>query len=218
MATNNYQKKWDSQTGEDQKRKPKLPKPVPIDTEIKLNDNAILLSITDTRGVIEYCNEDFVNSCGYEVHELAGSGHNIVRHPDMPKIIFKLMWQRLKEKKNMVAFVKNLAKSGRYYWVMTDFIVKENEKGEVTHYKGIRKAAPKKAINEITPLYKKLLEIEGLKDVEASEKFLTGFLDAKNTDYDTYVEYLISDYNDLNMFIKDNTKKGSFFKRFFGVS
>ncbi|MDO6676816.1 PAS domain-containing protein [Tenacibaculum sp. 1_MG-2023] len=218
MTTNNYQKKWDSQTRENQKRKPKLPKPVPIDTEIKLNDNAILLSITDTRGVIEYCNEDFVNSCGYEVHELAGSGHNIVRHPDMPKIIFKLMWQRLKEKRNMVAFVKNLAKSGRYYWVMTDFIVKENEKGEVTHYKGIRKAAPKKAINEITPLYKKLLEIEGLKDVEASEKFLTGFLDAKNTDYDTYVEYLISDYNDLNMFIKDNTKKGSFFKRFFGVS
>ncbi|MDE0535087.1 hypothetical protein [Tenacibaculum sp. L6] len=118
-----------------------------------------------------------------------------------------------------------MAKTGRYYWVMTDFVVKENEKGQVTNYKALRKPAPRKAIQEVIPLYKRLREIENLNGIEASEKFLKGFLDSKNTDYDTYVERLITD--NLGSLSESSTpqkvgrttekKKGSFFKRFFGI-
>lgn len=218
--TTNSEKKWDTL-----KRNPKLPTPTPVDREIILDENAILLSITDTRGVIEYCNEDFVESSGYEEYELVGSGHNIVRHPDMPRVIFKLMWERIQKKQNIIAFVKNMAKTGRYYWVMTDFVVKENEKGQVTNYKALRKPAPRKAILEIIPLYKRLREIEDLNGIEASEKFLKGFLDSKDTDYDTYVERLITDNlsslseSKVSQEVAETSekKKGSFFKRFFGI-
>ncbi|WP_417785037.1 PAS domain-containing protein [Tenacibaculum sp.] len=216
--TNNLEKKWEDHSSENQKRKPKLVSPTPVDREIKLDENSVLLSITDTRGVIEYCNEDFVESSGYEEYELVGAGHNIVRHPDMPRVIFKLMWERIQNKQNIIAFVKNMAKTGRYYWVMTDFVVKENDKGEVTNYKALRKPAPKKAVQEIIPLYKRLREIEDLNGIEASEKFLKGFLDSKNTNYDVYIEKLITDnVSSTTQDVKEEKKKGSFFKRFFGI-
>ncbi|WP_233890545.1 PAS domain-containing protein, partial [Tenacibaculum piscium] len=155
-------------------RKPKLPSPTPVDREVKLHEDTILISITDKKGVIEYCNEDFVTSSGYEEFELVGAGHNIIRHPDMPRIIFKMMWERLQEGKNMIAVVKNMAKSGKYYWVVTDFTVKKDAKDEVLSYKGIRRLAPKKAVEEVIPLYKKLKDIEDVKGMEASLKFLNG--------------------------------------------
>ncbi|WP_440121545.1 PAS domain-containing protein [Tenacibaculum sp. Ill] len=216
--TNNLEKKWENHSNENQKRKPKLVSPTPVDREINLDENSVLLSITDTRGVIEYCNEDFVESSGYEEYELVGSGHNIVRHPDMPRVIFKLMWKRIQNKENIIAFVKNMAKTGRYYWVMTDFVVKENDKGEVINYKALRKPAPKNAVQEIIPLYKRLREIEDLNGIEASEKFLKGFLDSKNTNYDVYIEKLITDNIGATASgTEEGKKKGSFFKRFFGI-
>ncbi len=199
-------------------RKPKLPSPTPVDREVKLHEDTILISITDKKGVIEYCNEDFVTSSGYEEFELVGAGHNIVRHPDMPRIIFKMMWERLQEGKNMIAVVKNMAKSGKYYWVVTDFTVKKDAKDEVLSYKGIRRLAPKKAIEEVIPLYKKLKDIEDVKGMEASLKFLNGFLDTKELDYDHYIESLVSGSMDLS---KEKNGKplekkvGAFFNWFF---
>ena len=205
-------------------RKAKSPSPTPVDREVKLNKDDVLISITDTKGVIEYCNEEFVDVSGYEEYELVGSAHNIVRHPDMPRVIFKEMWSRIQRKENIIAIIKNMSKTGRYYWVMTDFIVKENEKGEITGYKALRKPAPKKAIEAVIPLYKKLCEIEAVKGIGASEKFIEGYFDSKNTNYNNFIEKLIID-NATILISSDNKvidnskekKKGSFFKWFFGL-
>lgn len=175
------------------KRKARLPKPTPVDREIIFNNNLVLLSITDLKGVIEYCNDDFVEISGYEEYELAGSAHNIIRHPDMPRVIFKLMWSRIQKKQNVVALIKNMSKTGRYYWVYTDFVVKEDKQGNITGYKAYRKAAPRKAIETIVPIYKKLKEIEDAKGIEVAEKFLHGYLDGKGTHYDRFIESLIID-------------------------
>lgn len=197
-------------------RKPKITPPTPVDREIMLDKDDVLISITDKRGVIEYCNEAFVESSGYEEHELVGAGHNIVRHPDMPRVIFKMMWERIQNKENIIAVVKNLAKTGRYYWVITDFIVKEDSKGNVSGYKGIRKPAPRKAIEEMVPLYKKLVEIEKESGMEASEKFLNGFFESKDTNYNDYIEDLMLKEGDIKGKQKGE-KKGSFFKWVFGL-
>lgn len=203
-------------------RKPRLTPPTPIDKEILLDKNKVLLSITDTKGVIDYCNEDFVEVSGYEEYELAGAAHNIVRHPDMPRVIFKLMWSRIQNKENIIAIVKNLSKTGRYYWVMTDFVIKEDKDGNITGYKAFRKPAPRKAIEVVEPLYKKLVGIENTRGMDAASNFLNGFLEGEDTNYNDFIENLIIDNIQVTTNLEKENKpisrveRKSFFKRIFG--
>ncbi len=166
--------------------------PKPIDNEIKLSDKRYIVSKTDTKGIIEYGNDYFVEISGYTEEELIGKPHSIVRHPDMPRIAFKLMWDRIKEGKNFIAVVKNLAKDGSYYWVVTDFEPKvDSITNEIISHTAFRKAAPQKAIDTMTPIYAKLLELEKEGGMEASEKYLRDFLAQNNTTYDDFINKLV---------------------------
>lgn len=166
--------------------------PTPIDQEIKLDPKRYIVSKTDAKGIIEYGNDYFVEISGYKESELMGKPHNIVRHPDMPKVAFKLMWERISKGSNFVAIVKNMAKDGRYYWVFTEFEPKVDPlSNEIKGYTAFRKAAPQKAIDAITPIYSKLLEIEEEGGVEASEKYLKGLLEEKRMTYDEFVNDLV---------------------------
>ncbi len=160
-----------------------------LDEEIILNPKKYILSKTDTKGIIEYGNDYFVEISGYREDELIGQPHNVIRHPDMPKVIFKLLWQRIQSRDNIVAVVKNLSKDGRYYWVMTEFEIKIDKiTNEITGYFAYRKAAPRKAIEKIAPLYKKLLDIEKVGGVEGSQKYLAALLEAENKTYDKFID------------------------------
>ncbi|MEO8933320.1 MAG: PAS domain-containing protein, partial [Xanthomarina sp.] len=92
-----------------------------IDEEVVWDKKSIVLSKTDKHGSIEYANDAFVQVSGYEDYELVSQPHNIIRHPHMPQVIFKILWDNLKNGKNFHAVIKNLARSGRYYWMITDF-------------------------------------------------------------------------------------------------
>jgi len=163
-------------------------KSIPESQEIKLDPKKYILSKTDTKGIIEYGNEYFVEISGYSEEELIGKPHNIIRHPDMPKIVFKLLWQRIKNREDITAVVKNLAKDGRYYWVMTEFDIKVDKiTDEITGYFAYRRAAPQKAIDAVVPLYKKLVDIEKVSGMEGSGKYLTALLESKNMTYDQFI-------------------------------
>lgn len=215
---------WEFDMDKHRKEKPKFNYPKVIDNEIIIPKDKVLLSSTDTRGVITYCNEDFVEISGYDEWELAGAPHNIIRHLDMPRVIFKLMWQRIQNKYNIIAIVKNLSKSGKYYWVMTDFVIKEDTRGNIVGYKAYRRPAPRKAIETVIPIYKKLRKIEDEKGMIAAENFLVGYLDSLNTTYDDFIENLIIDNVNAQESKKETAKKNtltkkekiSFFKRLFG--
>ncbi|MEO7978372.1 PAS domain-containing protein [Flavobacterium sp.] len=166
-----------------------------IDKEVSWDKTQVIMSKTNAFGIIEYANEVFIDVCGYEDYELMGQPHNIIRHPDMPKVIFKVLWENLKKGKNFHAVVKNLAKSGRYYWVITDFEIAKDENGVIVNYFGRRQAVPQEVIAlHIEPLYKKLLQIEAASGVEFSEKYLIGFLEEKNRSYVEYIKELIYEY------------------------
>ena len=136
-------------------------KPTPVNIEIKLDPKRYIVSKTDKFGVITYANQYFAKICGYDIDELIGLPHNIIRHPDMPKVIFKLMWERIQSNKNIVAVIKNLAKDGKYYWVITDFETKLDPNTKLPiQYTAYRKAAPKEAVDKISVLYEELLEEE----------------------------------------------------------
>jgi PAS domain S-box-containing protein len=153
-----------------------MQKPTPIDEEIELESKKYIISSTDSKGNIIDVNDYFCEISGYNRDELIGKPHNIIRHPDMPKIVFKLMWRRLKSGHDILALVKNLAKDGRYYWIFTTFEPVKNANGEVTGYTAHRKSAPKHTIETIADIYKKVLEVEKRDGVDASEKFLNDYL------------------------------------------
>jgi len=175
--------------------------PEPTEHEIKLSSKRYIVSKTNAKGFIEYGNDYFVEISGYSEKELIGQPHSIVRHPDMPKIAFKLMWDRIKQGKNFIAVVKNLAKDGSYYWVVTDFEPKVDPiTNEIISHTAFRKAAPQKAIDAVTPLYAKLLEIEEEGGMEASELYLRGYLEDNKTTYDELINKIVGNNTIFKLF------------------
>lgn len=80
--------------------------------ERQFNEGEIVVSKTDLKGKILYGNRIFIELSGYTEKELLGKSHNIVRHPDMPKVIFKFLWDFVQSGKEIAAYVKNLSKDG----------------------------------------------------------------------------------------------------------
>jgi PAS domain S-box-containing protein len=172
-----------------------------VEEEIVLNEKRYIVSKTDTKGDIIYANDYFIEISGYSNEELIRKPHNIIRHPDMPRILFKLMWQRIQTGQNIMALVKNRAKDGRYYWVITDFEAKKDKlTNEIVSYTAFRKAAPKDAINKIIPIYEKLLELEKLGGMKASEKYLQWYLEENNISYDDFINKLVNNKGLFKLF------------------
>lgn len=201
-----------------------------INEEVFWDKSKIITSKTDARGIIEYANEVFIEISGYQEHELMGKPHSIIRHPDMPKVIFKILWKSLKQGKNFHAVIKNRAKSGRYYWVITDFEIAKNEQGKITNYFARRRAVSDEVVKKhIVPLYKKLLLIEKESGMDVSEKYLKGLFEDKNLSYELFIEKVIEkslkEDRVMNEFEKEmeevlkkeNQKGKNFFKRFFRI-
>ena len=162
-----------------------MDKPTPIDEEIELDSKRYIVSETDEKGKITFANDYFMEVSGYSQEELIGKPHNIVRHPDMPKVVFKLLWETISQGKNINAVVKNLAKDGRYYWIFTEFEMrKDTDTGNIIGYHASRKTISKHVIEIIADLYAQLLEIEKNDSVEASQAYLVNFLKEKGDDVD----------------------------------
>lgn len=166
-------------------------RPTPIDKEVDWDKSKMLMSKTDLAGTIDYCNANFIKVSGYTEEELIGKPHNIIRHPDTPSVIFKVLWDHLKKFENINAIVKNMSKSGEYYWVVTDFDFVKNTDLKITHYSGVRRAIPENVVKDIVaPLYKTLREIETNEGLAASEAYLTKFLNGKT--YNEWVKEILN--------------------------
>ena len=160
-----------------------MTKPTLIDEEIILDPKRYIVSETDEKGKITFCNDYFMEVSGYTQEELIGKPHNIVRHPDMPKVVFKLLWETISQGKNINAVVKNLAKDGRYYWIFTEFESRrDNDTKEIIGYHAARKKISKHVLEIIANLYAELLKIEKSDSVEASQKYLISFLKEQGED------------------------------------
>jgi len=178
-----------------------MKRPEPIFNEIQLDPKRYIVSKTDPKGIIEYGNDYFVEISGYTEPELIGQPHSLIRHPDMPKVVFKMMWDRINKAQNIMAIVKNLAKDGSYYWVITEFEPKVDPiTNEIISHTAFRKAAPKNAVEAIEPIYAKLLEIETLGGMEASEKYLRGFFEEKGVTYDEFINNLVGNKGIFKIF------------------
>ncbi len=93
-------------------------RPKPVDRQVPFKIEELFFSITDSKSVIQFANQTFIELSGYSEEELTGELHKIIRHPEMPRTIFKVFWDYLLDNKPVAAYVKNMAKDGSYYWVM----------------------------------------------------------------------------------------------------
>ena len=169
-------------------------RPTPIDKEVGWNKSQVVISETDVYGRITNVNDVFCNVCGYSPEEMIGQPHSIIRHPDMPKLVFKLLWDNLKVGNNFIGVIKNLAKSGEYYWVITDFEMRRDATGNITHYIARRKSVPKAVIeNYVAPLYETLLKLEKVGGMELSSRFFKNYLAKQGKDY---IDFIIDVMNE----------------------
>jgi len=188
----------------------KFYRPLPLKKEIKILTRDFIVSKTDEKGKIIYSNETFSKITGYSKDEVMGAPHNILRHPDMPSIIFFLMWQRIQSGKNIRALVKNLSRTGEFYWVSTDFEIYKDEISQKNTYIAFRRSVSTKAIETIKPLYKTLLKIEKTQGKEASLLYLQKFLDERHLTFDEYMDSILKPTGIISMIF--NTMKNTFAK------
>lgn len=160
--------------------------------ERTFGEDEIIVSKTDAKGIITYANQVFMRVAGYEEHELLGAPHNIVRHPDMPRVVFKLLWDTIKNGSEIFAYVLNRAKNGDHYWVFAHVTPTFDASGRITSYHSSRRKPATSAVAKIAPIYQLLLAEEKkhrvAKDaMAASEKILLGYLEKVGMSYERLV-------------------------------
>jgi len=160
----------------------------PKNIETKFDVNEIFFSSTDLKGIIKAGNRVFFRISQYSPEEMIGKPHNIVRHPDMPKIIFKLLWDFIKNKKIIIAYVKNLAKDGSYYWVLAIVLPIVGKDGKIKKYLSIRIKPTSDYFNVIPELYKKLLKMEKRYEMEDIFSFLQE--EIKKLGFESYEDFM----------------------------
>ena len=165
-----------------------------INTERFMREQDFIVSKTDLTGRIQYGNETFIEFSGYEEKELLGQPQNIIRHSDMPRLIFKLLWDHITIDKEIFAFVKNRSKDGGFYWVFAQVVPTFNRQQQKIGYTSVRRMPNPKAILRISELYEKMLMAERQanagEEIAASTAVLNEFLTRNNISYDFLVTML----------------------------
>lgn len=132
----------------------------PNQNEKLMRENDFIVSKTDTKGRITYGNRIFIEFSGFSEQELIGAQHNIIRHPDMPRGVFQLLWDQIAQGNEIFAYVKNMAKDGSFYWVFANVTPDYDQHGNIIGYYSVRRCPKRSAVNTCTDLYQKMLAEE----------------------------------------------------------
>jgi PAS domain S-box-containing protein len=160
--------------------------------ERTFDDSAFIVSMTDVKGNLIYCNDVFIKLAGYKENELLGKQHNIVRHPDMPRCVFKLLWDTISSGEEILAYVVNKSKNGDHYWVFAHMTPTFDGTGKLIGYFSSRRNVSKKILAVIEPLYQSLREEEARhsskkEGMQAGCDMLIEILKEKNVSYSEFV-------------------------------
>jgi len=136
-----------------------MQRPAPTDKEV-VYDGLTMITETDKNGIITYVNHKFIQMTGYEKDELLGKTHSIIRHPDMPGVIYEELWSCLKHAEPWKGYIKNLRKDGSFYWAVVFITPKHNDAGELNGYIAVREPPVKQSLETINECYRLLSEGE----------------------------------------------------------
>lgn len=166
--------------------------------ELFFDENDVIVSMTDPKGNIVYGNDIFFTMAQSNRSELIGKPHNIIRHPQMPRVVFKLIWDRLKAGQEVYGFVKNQSKKGNFYWVYA-FLKPIMEDGKIVKIISYRKQLNDYAKKIISGIYESLLEYEKNHSLDETMEYFMSYLEERNLDYDAFIERLAMKRNVTNI-------------------
>lgn len=125
------------------------------------DDNEIIVTKTDLSGKLTYANRTFLNTAGYSESECMGKPHNLIRHPDMPRSVFSMLWDTIEDGKEIFAYVINRSKNGDHYWVLAHVTPSIDQGGNIVGYHSNRRVPNRLVVEQsIVPFYKDLISIE----------------------------------------------------------
>ena len=154
---------------------------------LEMNEDDFIVSKTDTKGKLTYVNKIFMEMAEYTEEELLGKPHSIIRHPDMPKAVFKLLWDRIQNKEEIFAYVVNKTKNGNEYWVYANVTASLDERGNIIGYYSVRRKPNPEALAIIKPLYAQMLQAERSGGIAAGEKVLNDLIHKEGVSYDELI-------------------------------
>ncbi len=160
------------------------------------DDDDIIVSKTNLKGHITYANDVFLKIADFHENEVLGKPHSILRHPDMPRAIFKLLWDTIQDGRELFAYIKNRTKNGDYYWVLAHATPSRDASGDICGFHSNRRVPDRRIIDEeIAPLYQQLRAEEerhanAKEGLQASCRLMDAHLQKLGKSYDEYVHTL----------------------------
>ena len=164
----------------------------PTNREVFFEHDEIIVSKTDPTGRITYANDIFLRISGYTEDETLGQPHSFIRHPDMPRCVFKLLWDAIQAKGEIFAYVKNMTKTGDHYWVLAHVTASLDGNNSILGYHSNRRRPKPSNVALVSDLYQKLKAAEdrptNRKDgLSESYERLMHVLKDKGVSYDEFV-------------------------------
>jgi PAS domain S-box-containing protein len=160
------------------------------------DDDEIIVSKTDLKGKITYCNDVFLRIAGYSERDCLGQPHAMIRHPEMPRSVFALMWKTIEAGNEIFAYVKNRCKNGDHYWVLAHVTPSRDQAGKIIGYHSNRRVPDRRILEgTIMPLYDQLHREEQRhanrkQGMAASTEQIQAMLAERNMPYDEFVARL----------------------------
>lgn len=155
--------------------------------EVTFGENEFIVSKTDMQGRITYGNKKFIEISGYAETELLGAPHNILRHPEMPATIFKLLWDTIQNGKEITAFVKNRTKHNDFYWVEAQATPSFDTSGKTIGFHSVRRKPKQQSIDFFEKLYADINAIEKRSGISAGIKYIQDILTSKGVTYEQFI-------------------------------
>lgn len=152
-----------------------------------LEPDTLITSKTDLKGDIIYANDDFLKYAGYKMNEILYKPHNIVRHPDMPKTVFKCLWDYIQDGKEIFAFVKNKTKFNDYYWVFANITASCDSNENILNYYSVRRKPKAEAVKTIEEIYKVLIRKEKEGGIKAGLEELNAVVKSYGMSYNELI-------------------------------
>lgn len=164
----------------------------PTNKEVFFDADDIIVSKTDYKGRITYANDVFLQIAGYTERELLGQPHSMIRHPDMPRSVFKYLWDTILQGGEVFAYVKNMTKTGDHYWVFAHVTPSFDASGTIVGFHSNRRVPRRSAVDAITSVYAELLQTEaahrnGKEALAAGTRHLLDFVKTSQKPYDELV-------------------------------
>ncbi len=164
----------------------------PTGVERPYGTEELIVSKTDLKGRITYANDVFLRLAQYSADEVIGAPHSLIRHPEMPRSVFKLLWDTIQAKKEIFAYVINMAKNGDHYWVFAHVTPTLDANRNVIGFHSNRRKPDPAQIDKVKSLYAQILAEEKRHDSRKDGMlrgfdFLVDLLKSKGVDYDEFV-------------------------------